>query len=221
MEQTRLLLVDDHVIVRKGILLFLDTEPSIDVVGEVNNGRDAVCHAKRLKPDVILMDLVMPEGDGTEAIVELSKCLPKVKIIVLTTFNEKDKFKSAMKAGAHGYLLKDADGPALLRAITTVRKGGMPLHPSVSETLLQDLTQKISSNGEKSLTEREEEILKLVGKGLTNKGVAEELTISEGTVKIHVSHILNKLGVKTRTEATLRAIDMGLISPDQRSRYAS
>ncbi|MCB0163503.1 MAG: response regulator transcription factor [Anaerolineae bacterium] len=207
-------------IVRKGIRLFLDTEPSIEVVGEVASGYEAVGQAKLLKPDLILMDLVMPNGDGIQAIAQLRSCVPKTNIIVLTTFNDEDKVKSAMKAGAHGYLLKDADGPALLRAITTVQKGGMPLHPSVSKTLLQDLTQQINGNGDKSLTEREQEILKLVGKGLTNRSVAEELTISEGTVKIHVSHILDKLGVKSRTEATLRAIDMGLISPDQRSRYA-
>lgn len=206
-------------IVRKGILLFLDTEPSIKVVGEVDNGRDAVCQAKFLKPDVILMDLVMPEGDGIEAITELIRCLPKVRIIVLTTFCDKDKVRAAMKAGAHGYLLKDADGLALLRAIETVQKGGMPLHPSVTDELVHDLTQHVNSNGHKSLTDREEEILRLVGKGLSNRDVAEELTITEGTVKVHVSNILGKLGVKSRTEATLRAIEMGLIRAQQRGNY--
>lgn len=220
MKLTRLLLVDDHVIVRKGVLLFLDSEPSIEVVGEANNGHDAVTLAKSAKPDVVLMDLVMPQGNGIEAIIELKKCLPKAKIIVLTTFNDKEKVRAAMKAGAHGYLLKDADGPALLQAIETVQKGQMSLHPSVNDILVQDLAQKINRNGAKSLTDREQEILGLVGKGMSNKDVAEKLTITEGTVKVHVSRILGKLGAKSRTEATLRAIDMGLISPDQRSNYA-
>lgn len=220
MKQTRVLLVDDHVIVRKGISLFLDSEPSIKIVGEAKNGSDAVYQAMLLKPDVILMDLVMPKSDGIEAIKELKRCLPKVKIIVLTTFNDKKKVKSAMKAGAHGYLLKDADGGALLQAIRTVLSGGMPLHPSVTDSLVQDITQPRNGNGHHTLTGREEEILKLVGKGLSNKAVAQELMISEGTVKVHVSKILNKLNVKSRTKATLRAIQMGLITPNGKSNHA-
>lgn len=219
MNRIRLLLVDDHVIVRRGISLLLESEPNIEIVGEVSNGRDAVKLAEELKPDIILMDLVMPEGDGLKAIVKLRRCLPEIKIIVLTTFNYKANVKAAMKAGAHGYLLKDADGLALLRAIQVVQNGGMPLHQDVTDTLVQDLSQKISQGGAESLTNREKEILRLVGKGLTNKAVAERLTISEGTVKVHVSNIFNKLGVKSRTKATLRAIDMGLIPSKQKGHY--
>ncbi|MCB0190953.1 MAG: response regulator transcription factor [Anaerolineae bacterium] len=221
MKRTRILLVDDHVIVRKGIFLFLDAEPSVEVVGEVDNGREAVCQAKLLNPDVVLIDLVMPKGGGIQAIAEIRKCLPHIKIVVLTTFNHKEKVKAAMKAGAHGYLLKDADGPALLRAIEMVQNGGMPLHPSVTDTLIEGVTRSSNGNGYQTLTDREEEILKLVGKGMSNRDVAEKLTISEGTVKVHVSRILDKLDVKSRTEATLRAIDIGLISPILKDNYAN
>src|SRR5262245_47278145 len=148
MKPTRLFIVDDHVIVRKGILMFLNTDPSIEIVGEAEDGQNAIQRACSLKPDVILMDLVMPQGEGTEAIAELKQCLPEAKIIVLTTFNEVERVNAAIEAGADGYLLKDADGEALLRAIRAVLKGEMPLHPSVAAHFIKGLAKGSSSNGE-------------------------------------------------------------------------
>jgi DNA-binding NarL/FixJ family response regulator len=209
------MVTDDHAIVRKGILMFLDTEPSVKIVGEAGDGQEAIRKALQLKPDVILMDLVMPQGDGIEAIAELKQRLPEIKIIVLTTFDDEERVKAAMKAGADGYLLKDADGEALLQAIQIVQQGGMPLHPSITNQLVKNLTASVDTNGQTPLTDREKEVLQLVAKGLSNKAVAEELSISKGTVKVYMSNILGKLNVSSRTEAAMRAIQMGLVSPGQ------
>ena len=214
MRQTRLLIVDDHAIVRKGILMFLRTEPSVQIVGEAEDGEDGIRLAKRLQPDVILMDLVMPGVDGIEAITQLKLCLPNTKIIVLTTFNERDKFHAAMEAGADGYLLKDADGDALLQAIDAVQQGNMPLHPGVTHHLVKGMTKKNGSNGNGKLTDREKEVLQLVAKGWSNEKVAHALNLARGTVKVHVSNILSKMNVSSRLEAAMLAIKQGLISPD-------
>ena len=141
---TRVLVVDDHAIVRKGVLMFLGNEPSVQVVGEAQDGQDALQKAGQLKPDVILLDLVMPNRDGISTISELRSCFPSTKIIVLTSFDDEEKVTAAIKAGANGYLLKDADGEALLRAIQTVQIGGMPLHPAVTDYFLKNVIQ---SNG--------------------------------------------------------------------------
>jgi DNA-binding NarL/FixJ family response regulator len=213
MKPARLFIVDDHVIVRKGILMFLNTEPSIEIVGEAEDGQHAIQRACSLKPDVILMDLVMPQGSGIEAIAQLKQCLPEVKIIVLTTFNDDERVNAAIEAGADGYLLKDADGEALLRAIRAVLKGEMPLHPSVAAHFVKNLTKTHSANGnDYNLTEREKETLQLLTKGMTNKAIAKTLKLSEGTIKIHVSNILSKLNVTSRTEAAMVAIQRGLVS---------
>jgi DNA-binding NarL/FixJ family response regulator len=211
MKQTRILIVDDHVIVRKGIRMLLESEPGIEVVGEAGNGQEAFEQVKNLLPDVVLMDLVMPQEDGVTAILKIRPHYPQVKIIVLTTFNDHLKIAAALKAGAHGYLLKDADGEALLQAIQVVQRGGVPLHPQISHSLRQMLndseTDKICS-----LNEREKEILQLLTKGWSNKEIAQALSLTEGTVRVYVSHILNKLDVSSRTEAAILAARMGLIS---------
>jgi DNA-binding NarL/FixJ family response regulator len=214
MKQTRLLIVDDHEIVRKGIQMFLNTAPSIHIVGEAESGWDAVRKAKELQPDVILMDLVMPQGDGIEAIAELRRSPSQVKIVVLTTFGDEARVIAAVKAGANGYLLKDANGETLLQAIQAVQRGGMPLHPSVTRYLLKDVSPP-QSNGHTHLTEREKEILKLVTRGLSNKEIAQILKLSDGTVKVHVSNILSKLNVASRTEAATWALQMGLVSLEE------
>jgi len=213
--QTRLLIVDDHAIVRKGILMFLKTEPAIEIIGEAEDGHDAVRQARILQPDVILMDLVMADGDGIEAITELKQHLPEIKIIVLTTFNDESKFNAAMRAGADGYLLKDADGEALLHAIEAAKRGDLPLHPAVTRYLIRGVanSSKEANNGQ--LTGREQEVLSLIAKGMSNQAIAQTLQLSKGTVKVHVSNILSKLQATSRTEAAMLAIQKGLISPKE------
>jgi NarL family two-component system response regulator LiaR len=209
---TRVLIVDDHAVVRRGIQMFLETDPSIQIVGEAEDCQDAVRKATSLQPDVILMDLVMPHGDGIEAIAEIKRHNPDLKIVVLTTFGDESRVGAAMEAGANGYLLKDADGGALLQAVHAVRQGDMPIHPLVAQYIVRNFAKRNGTNGNKSLTEREKEILQLVSQGLSNKAIAQILSLSAGTVKVHVSNILEKLGVSNRTEASVLALQMGLIS---------
>jgi DNA-binding NarL/FixJ family response regulator len=211
MKQTRVLIVDDHLVVRRGIQMLLDTDCSIQIVGEAEDGRAAVRQAEILRPDVILMDLVMPGGDGVEAIAELKHFTPHVKIIVLTTFGDEARAKAAMAAGADGYLLKDADGDALLQAIHAVQHGDMPIHPQVAQQLVKSFTKHADMNGGRPLTEREREVLQLMSQGLSNKAIAQALNLSEGTVKVHVSNILGKLNASSRTEASIKALQEGLV----------
>jgi NarL family two-component system response regulator LiaR len=211
MSKIRLLIVDDHAIVRNGIVMFLNTEECIQIVGEAGDGVEAIRLARELRPDVILLDLVMPQKDGLEVIAELKQDVPEAKILVLTTFGDEPRVKAAIKAGAHGYLLKDADGEILLNAIHAVQREGMPLHPSVTQYLIQGFSP-VKPNGQTALTEREKGILTLVARGLSNKEVAKRLQLSPGTVKVHVSHILNKLHVSSRTEASTWALQQGLVS---------
>lgn len=213
MNATRVLIVDDHSVVRQGIQMYMGTDPSIQVVGEAEDCLDAVRKAKSLRPDVILMDLVMPRGDGIQAIAEIKRRIPDLKIIVLTTFADETRVRAAMEAGADGYLLKDADGDALLQAVHSAEKGDIPLHPRVAQHLVRSFTKRDNANGNKSLTDREREILQLVSRGMSNKDVAETLGLSVGTVKVHVSNILGKLNVSNRTEASIWALQMGLIPP--------
>ena len=215
MNYTRVLIVDDHGVVRKGIQMFLATEPSIQVVGEAGDGQGAIRKATDLRPDVILMDLVMPHGDGVEAIAEIKRRIPNVKIIVLTTFKDGARINAALQAGADGYLLKDADGDALLQAIHAVQQGNAPLDPYVARHLVSNVTQHKDADGIKNLTEREKEVLSLVAQGLSNRAVARALNLSEGTARIHVSNILGKLNALSRTEAAVRAVQLGLISLGQ------
>lgn len=215
---TRVLVVDDHAVVRKGVFMFFDSEPSVQIVGEAKDGQDAIQKAGRLNPDIILLDLVMPNRDGISTITELRSRFPNTKIIVLTSFDDEEKVTGAMKAGANGYLLKDADGEALLRAIQTVQTGGMPLHPAITGYFLKNIIQSNGTEKKDQLTEREKEILHLVAKGLSNQGVAEALRITKGTVKVHISNILSKLNASSRTEAAFWATQMGLISPGTNSK---
>jgi len=216
MKQIRILIVDDHAVVLKGLQMIMNTEPTIQVVGEAKNGHEAVSQVKNLQPDIVLMDLVMPQVDGLEAMVEIKHEYPNVKIIVLTTFEDDARIRSAMEVGADGYLLKDADGESLLQAIHAVQRGDMPLHPRVARNLFRNGTGHIDTNGIGRLTEREKEVLLLVAKGLSNREVAQTLNLSEGTIKVHVSNILGKLNFSSRTEAAVWAAKVGLVAPHER-----
>jgi DNA-binding NarL/FixJ family response regulator len=214
MMQIRVLIVDDHAVVRKGIQMLISTEPTIQIIGEAVDGQDAVRQVKTLQPDIVLMDLVFPQEDGIEAIVQIKHDCPNIKIIVLTTFEDNVRINAAMNAGADGYLLKDADGEALLQAIQAVQQGEMPLHPRIARYLFRGGMRQDDTNGFSRLTEREKEVLQLVAKGLSNKAVAQALSLSEGTIKVYLSNILGKLSVSSRTEAAVWASQSGLVTPD-------
>jgi NarL family two-component system response regulator LiaR len=219
-DSIRVFIVDDHAIVRDGIRSLLATEPDIEVIGEAKNGREAVSKVPGYQPDVILMDLMMPEMDGVEAIGHILSNQPEARILVLTSFATDDKVFPAIKAGAMGYLLKDTDSDELVQAIHQVNRGESSLNPKIARKLLQELSvSKPSPSTTRTpsvdpLTERELDVLKLVAKGKSNNEIGENLFISEGTVRTHVSNILSKLHLASRTQATLYALKEGLASLD-------
>lgn len=222
MTQTTVLIVDDHVVVRKGIQMIVATEPDLRVVGEARDGQEAIELAQELQPDVILMDLEMPRKNGIDAIARIKSSCPPIKMLVLTITEDDEKVEAALEAGADGYLLKDAEGESLLRAIKAVKEDEMPLHPRVARVLFKE-----GKNGEPSaeqvnglLTDREKDVLQLVARGLSNKGVADALSLSIGTIKVHMSSILNKLNVNNRTEAAVLAAQAGMISVVTREQAA-
>jgi NarL family two-component system response regulator LiaR len=204
----RVLLVDDHAVVREGLRTFLDLQDGIEVVGEAADGVEGVAAAERLRPDVVLMDLVMPRLDGVGAMRELRDRLPGVRVIVLTSFAEDDKLLPAVQAGAAGYLLKNAQPQELARAVRAAHAGEALLDPQVAARLLQSIAQPAAPD---PLTRREREVLELIGRGMSNKRIARELGIAEKTVKTHVGHVLAKLGVSDRTQAALHAVRAGLV----------
>lgn len=207
----RVLVADDHAIVRKGICALLATEPGIDVVGEASDGHDAIAEAQRLQPDVILMDLVMPGLDGLEAMRFLTSCQPATRILVLTSFHDDDKVFPAIQAGAQGYLLKDSGPEELVRAIEQVARGESSLQPSIARKLLRHLSKPPSQKSDAdALTDREIEVLRLVAQGQSNREISDQLAISEATVRTHVSNILSKLNLCSRTQAALYALREGL-----------
>jgi len=207
----RILIADDHAIVRKGIRALLATEADIEVVGEAADGKEAVEKAERLHPDVILMDLVMPGMDGIEATRRITTRQPEIRILVLTSFAEDEKVFPALKAGALGYLLKDAGPEELVRAIRQVYCGESSLHPAIARKVLQELSRPPEQPPTpEPLTERELEVLRLIAKGKSNREIAEELVISEATVRTHVSNILGKLQLASRTQAALYALREGI-----------
>jgi two-component system, NarL family, response regulator LiaR len=206
----RVLLVDDHAVVREGLRTFLELQEGIDVVGEAADGLEGVAAAERLRPDVVLMDLVMPRLDGVGAMRELRSRLPGVRVIVLTSFAEDDKLLPAVQAGAAGYLLKNAQPQELARAVRAAHAGEALLDPQVAARLLASIAQPVAAD---PLTRREREVLELIGRGMSNKRIARELGIAEKTVKTHVGHVLAKLGVTDRTQAALHAVRAGLVGP--------
>jgi NarL family two-component system response regulator LiaR len=206
-------IAEDHAIVRKGIRTLLSLEPDIQVIGEAANGRQAVERVNQLKPDVILMDLVMPELDGIQAIQQIKEQNPDARVLVLTSFATDDKIFPAIKAGALGYLLKDSDPAELVSAIRQVNAGECPLHPIIARKVLHEMsTADKHPPTSQSLTEREVEVLRMVAQGKSNKQIADELVLSLGTVRAHLSNILGKLHLASRTQATLYALREGLAS---------
>ncbi|MCB0144783.1 MAG: response regulator transcription factor [Caldilineaceae bacterium] len=204
----RVLLVDDHTVVRQGLRMFLSLDAELTIVGEAVNGADALQKAHELKPDVILMDLMMPVMDGIAAIGILRRDLPDIEVIALTSVLEDAAVFSAMRAGATGYLLKDTEAEELCRAIKAAAAGQVQLSPQAAARLLREVP---APDSPEKLTERETEVLRLLAQGLANKEIAAALTIGEKTVKTHVSNILAKLGVVSRTQAALYAARIGLV----------
>ena len=215
MDSIRVLIADDHAIVREGQRALLETEPGMELIGEAADGVEAVHMARTLQPDVILLDLLMPRKGGVEAIGEIKEENPKARILVLTSFAEDEKVYAAIKAGALGYLLKDASPQEILAAIREVHRGEPSMPPIITHKLMSELQR--TSNlppTEDPLTERELEILKLVAQGLPNLEIAQRLVISERTVRTHVSNILGKLHLANRTQVALYALREGLAHLD-------
>ena len=211
----RVLIVDDHAIVRKGIRALLATESDIAVVGEAGNGQEAVAQVRALAPDVVLMDLVMPGVSGIDAIRQIVAQQPSSRILVLTSFAGDEQIFPAIKAGALGYLLKDSEPNELVEAIRRVHRGESSLHPSVARKVLRELAQPAApDHGQAILTEREVAVLRLVARGMSNQEIADQLVITEATVRTHVSNILSKLHLASRTQAALYALREGIASLD-------
>ena len=207
----RVLLVDDHSVVRRGLRGFLELLKDFDVVGEAENGREGVAAADRLAPDVILMDLLMPEMGGLEAIAAIKQAHPEIEIVAVTSFIEEDKVTSALEAGASGYLLKDAEAEEVAQAIRAAYHGEVHLDPAVSRLLAQRLRQRKDAEPVEPLTAREKEVLSQLAKGASNKEIAYELGITERTARTHVSNILGKLALASRTQAALYAVEHKLV----------
>ena len=205
------LLVDDHSVVRQGLNMFLGLDPELDVVGEARDGEEAVRRARELQPDVVLMDLLMPGMDGIEATAAIRREMPDIEVIALTSVLEDEKVYSAIRAGAIGYLLKDTEADELCRAIKAAAAGQVQLSPAAAARLMRQVRAPEAPD---ELTPRELEVLRLLAEGLANKEIARELIIGEKTVKTHVSSILSKLGVLSRTQAALQAVRMGLVDLD-------
>ncbi len=212
-ERIRVLIADDHAVVREGLRTFIGLQEDLEVVGEAADGREAVAAAERLRPDVVLMDLVMPHLDGVEAIRRIRERRPSARVIVLTSFIEDTKLFPALHAGAAGYLLKDVEPRELSRAIRAVAAGEALLDPSVTARLLRELAEPERRKVD-VLTERERQVLALIARGLSNKQIAAELVLSEKTVKTHVSHVLSKLQLTDRTQAALWAVRSGLVETE-------
>jgi len=205
----RVLIVDDHSVVRQGLRMFLAMDSELEVVGEALDGKDAISQVEELSPDVVLMDLVMPEMDGIEATRIICKSYPEVEVIALTSVLEDQAIIKAIRAGAIGYLLKDTEAHELRRAIKNAATGKVQLSPQIAARLMQDLR---TPESHEKLTQREEEVLILVAKGKSNKEIGEALYLSIPTVKTHVSNILRKLSLQGRMQAALYAVRTGYVS---------
>jgi DNA-binding NarL/FixJ family response regulator len=231
----KVLLVDDQTLIRQGIKMLLGTEVDIQVIGEAANGREALAQIEALKPDVILMDVRMPELDGVSATRAVMERWPEKGVIILTTFEDEEYIFEGLKAGARGYLLKDISSEEMAEAVRVVARGGALIQPSITRKVLSEFTRLAGMPGpgavqaapsghatgrksnpaptplEEPLTERELEVLKAIAAGLSNREIAKRLVITEGTVKNHVSNLIAKLNVRDRTQALLKAQDLGLI----------
>ena len=209
----RVLIVDDHSVVREGLRAFLQLQDGLEVVGEAADGEEAIEAASRLQPDVILMDLVMPRLGGVAAMRTLREEVPEARVIVLTSFIDDDKLLPALRAGAAGYLLKNTEPQELARAVRAAHAGEALLDPVVAARLVETLAAEDGQEPLDRLTPREREVLVLIGLGFSNKRIANELDLSEKTVKTHVGHVLAKLGVTDRTQAAVVAVRAGIVGP--------
>jgi DNA-binding NarL/FixJ family response regulator len=227
----RLLIVDDHEVVRQGLRVFLGSDPAIEIVGEAEDGAQALEAARQLQPDVVLMNLVMPRMDGVEATLALRKELPDSKVIILTSTLDEGRMVAAIRAGAVGYLLKDASAADLRTAIMAAADGQVHLAPQAVAGLMRGVRELEATHAdapgkrvdaqtaehEAPLTERETEVLRLLSHGLANKEIAVQLNIGEQTVKSHVHNLLNKLGASSRTQAALYGVRLGLVNQEAES----
>lgn len=207
----RVLLVDDHAVVRQGLRLFLGLDPLIEVIGEAANGEEALAEAERLIPDVVIMDLMMPVMDGITATKHLRRRLPETEVIALTSTLEEHKVNGAIEAGAISYMLKDASSDTLAEAIHAAARGEVRLHPEAARRLVRDFR---GGEMRETLTPKETIVLQLIAHGYANKDIARDQDVSEATVKTHVSRLLSKLGLDSRTQAALYALKHGIASLD-------
>jgi DNA-binding NarL/FixJ family response regulator len=212
----RVLIVDDHAVVRRGLLAFLDTEPDLEVVGLAGGGEEALAQLRHLDgparlPDVVLMDLRMEPMDGIEATRRIRADHADVEVVALTSFGETARVQAALEAGASGYLLKDADADNVTAAIRAAHRGDLQLDPAVARRLMTSMRPETSRSSLKELTARERDVLRLLASGRANKEIAAELALSERTTRTHVSSILRKLGLNSRTQAALWAVREGLV----------
>jgi DNA-binding NarL/FixJ family response regulator len=207
-EPIRVLIVDDHAVVREGLRTFLELQDGLEVVGEAGDGEEALPLAEQLRPDVVLMDLVMPRLDGVGAMRELRERVPAARVIVLTSFLDDDRLMPAIRAGAAGYLLKNVQPQELARAIRLADAGETLIDPAVAARLVAAVADGDAAEPDHQLTPREHEVLDLIARGFSNKRIALQLGVAEKTVKTHVSHVLAKLGVSDRTQAALYAARM-------------
>ncbi|MBV9899320.1 MAG: response regulator transcription factor [Chloroflexi bacterium] len=208
----RLVIADDHWVVREGLRMYLGRDPAFEVVGEAEDGQQAVRLAAERHPDVVLMDLLMPVMDGIAAIEAIRRDVPGVEVVALTSVLDDEQVVAAVRAGAIGYVLKDAHGLELKDAIRAASDGRVHLSPEAAARLLREVR---TPDRPDRLTERETDVLRLISVGLSNKEVARRLNIGEGTVKTHVSSVLNKLGLQSRTQAALHAVRLGLVRPEE------
>jgi len=211
----RILLADDHTILRAGLKMMLNAQPDMEVIGEAQDGRQAIHEAQRLQPDVILMDITMPDMNGIEATKQIKRAQPEIKVLVLTMHEHDEYIFQALRAGASGYMLKEAADTELITALHVVQSGQFYLSPAAQSVMVGDYLQRVRTGEEKdsysSLTEREREILKLVAEGHTNNQIAERLVISPKTVDTHRTHIMDKLNLHSRAELVKYAMRRGLL----------
>jgi two-component system, NarL family, response regulator LiaR len=210
----RVLIVDDHAVVRMGLKMFFDHQPDIEVVGEAADGSEGVAMARRLEPDVVLMDLLMPTMDGVTAIGRIKAERPDIEIVTMTSFIEEEKVTAALEAGASGYVLKDAEAEEVAAAVRAAYAGEVHLDPAVARLLAQRMrARKSPEETAEPLTDREKDVIRLLGQGMSNKEIGSQLFITERTARTYVSNILGKLGLASRTQAALYAVEHKLVDP--------
>jgi len=215
-KKTTVLIADDHAVFREGVRVLLEAQGDIEIVGEAATGAEAVDRARRLKPDIVLMDITMPLMNGLDATREIRMADPSPQVLILTMHGEDDFFFRALEVGASGYILKEAASTDLVRAIEAVAGGGVFLYPSLAAKLVDDYLARVGTGEERatfeSLSPRQREILQLIGVGLTNQEIADRLTLSIHTVQAHRGHIMDKLGLHTRAQLVAHAVRIGLLS---------